>query len=670
MDVLDRTASMDPTGTLREAAREAGASLIKSLSVPKPFADAALEAHFLEDHSRRFCAFRRASALLALVVWATFVWWDFRLAHRSAAAEMVFPQILVIRALGTALLAFACGLTLLPSFRTHAVSQRVILLGIYGTLVCMALLVFITPSPYNYSHYFVGFYLSLFFEFSFFYLKSRTALTAALITFVTVVISQVSGRFLEIDDFFAGIVYLVNVIVIGHGVCVHSERVSRDRFLAERALATLNTDLLSANDELERRNRDLQNSKKDQEIKTRALVALKEQQAMSAEIANKEKSNFLAVATHDLRQPMHALALFLQAAVEAIEQKDFAQATRLIHDSGRSSVILARLLNAVLDLSRLESGRVNPRYHVFDLRTVIQDAAEQLRPSAVTRGVELRLRLPREVSVYVRSDAHWLGRVISNLIANGIKYADTGRHGRPVVLVGVVRSATHARIDVVDNGIGIEAKHWESIFQPFFQIGNPEQDRDKGLGLGLSIVNAVISMLDEHRLELKSTEGKGSRFSVDMPVCGVVPDPIARGAAAIADFSHERLDGRYVLLVEDDGLVRASTEALLVQWGVLFDSATSYEEVEEILDSIERFPDLVITDYRLRNLRTARDVAMLSAVKLGRNTPILVVTGEASASIFPLACPHDVLSKPVGPDELRGHMASLIAEQSPTVLET
>jgi signal transduction histidine kinase len=668
MDVLDRTASLDTTGTLREAAREAGASLIKSLSVPKPFADAALEAEFLEDHSRRFCAFRRASALLALVVWATFVWWDFRLAHRSAAAELVFPQILMIRALGTALLAFSCGLTLLPSFKTHVVSQRVILLGIYGTLVFMALLVFLTPSPYNYSHYFVGFYLSLFFEFSFFYLKSRTALTAALITFVTVVVSQVSGRFLEIDDFFAGLVYLVNVIVIGHGVCVHAERVSRDRFVAERSLATLNKDLLSANNELERRNRDLQSSKKDQEIKTHALIALKEQQAMSAEIANKEKSNFLAVATHDLRQPMHALALFLQAAVEAIEQKDFAQATRLIHDSGRSSVILARLLNAVLDLSRLESGRVNPRYHVFDLRTVLQEAVEQLRPSAVTRGVELRLRLPREVSVYVRSDAHWLGRAVSNLIANGIKYADLG-HARPVVLVGVVRSATHARIDVVDNGIGIATAHWESIFQPFFQIGNPEQDRDKGLGLGLSIVNAVISMLDEHRLELKSTEGKGSRFSVDMPVCGIVPDQAASVAAQMTDFSHARLDGRYVLLVEDDGLVRASTEALLVQWGVLFDSASSYEEFEEILESIERFPDLVITDYRLRSFKTARHVAMLSAEKLGKNTPILVVTGEPSAPIFPLACPHDVLSKPVSPDELRAHMASLIAARTGAIAD-
>jgi two-component system, sensor histidine kinase len=664
MDVLDRPLRMDTTETLREAAREAGASLIKSLTIPKPFDDAQLEARFLEDHSQRFCAFRRAAALLALVVWSGFVWWDFRLAHRSEAVDLIFPQILMVRALGTALLAFAGGLTLLPSFRTHLVSQRVISLGIYGTLIFMVLLVVITPRPYNYSQYFVGFYISLFFEFSFFYLKSRTTLTAALITLATVIVAQLTSHILDTDDFLAGLVYLVNIIVVGHGVCVHSERVSRDRFLAERAMVSLNNDLLKANDELERRNQDLQSSKKDQEIKTNALLALKEQQAITAEIASREKSNFLAVATHDLRQPMHALNLFLQAGVEAIHRKDFAEATRLMNESGRSSLILARLLNAVLDLSRLESGRVDPRYHVFDLRAVIQEAAEQLRPSATTRGVELRLRLPRDMSVYVRSDAHWLGRAVSNLIANGIKYGNTDENGRPVVLVGVVRSATRARIDVVDNGIGIAPEYWESIFHPFFQIGNPEQDRDKGLGLGLSIVNAVISMLDEHRIELKSAQGKGSRFSIEMPICGFIPDQAAPGASAeTAELIREPLEGRYVLLVEDDGLVRASTEALLVQWGVLFDSAASYEEFEDILDSIERFPDLVISDYRLANFKTARHVAMLSVEKLGKNTPILVVTGEPSAPIVPLACHHDLLSKPVSPDDLRRQMASLIAER-------
>jgi two-component system, sensor histidine kinase len=365
---------------------------------------------------------------------------------------------------------------------------------------------------------------------------------------------------------------------------------------------------------------------------------------------------------------MHALNLFLQAAAEAIRNGDFDEAERLIDDCGRSSVILARLLNAVLDLSRLESGRVVPRYHVFEVRQIVEEAAAQLRPFAASRGVELRLRLPKEEVVCVRSDSHWLGRAVANLVSNGIKYADKSKSTRPTVIVGVVRSATRARIDVLDNGIGIPGDYFDAIFQPFFQVDNPEQDRDKGLGLGLSIVNAVVSMLDQHRIELKSTETRGSRFSLEMPLCGPTPDkPSTRAPLRSEADETAQLSGRYVLLVEDDGLVRASTEALLSQWGVLYDSAATFEEFEEILGSVERFPDLIITDFRLRDTKTAREVAMASAAKLGRACPCLVVTGEPAASIVPLACEQDVLSKPVSPMDLRRGMLALIAPECEAV---
>jgi signal transduction histidine kinase len=676
MDVPDRTATADTPARFPAAAREAGRSLIKNLSLPQPFPDAAVEAHFLEEHANRFCAFRRASALLALSVWTCFLWYDFSFAQRNTPLANIFPEILALRLAGAALLVFVGTLSLRPSFTTHAAAQRVILIGVYGCNLLLVLLVIVSPSPFDYTQYFVGLYLVFFFQFGFFYLKAKAALTAAAVTFVSVIVLQVTIKMLQPEDFYAGIFYLFNVIVIGHGVCVYAERVSRERYSAERALSVLNDELLTANVQLERKNLDLLASKKDQDTKTRALVALKEQQRLAAETASKEKSNFLAAATHDLRQPMHALNLFLQAAAEALRNAELAEAARLINESGRSSIILARFLNAVLDLSRLESGRAVPRYHVFDLRLAVLEAAEQLQPLAALRNVELRLRMPTDTPVYVRSDAHWLGRAIVNLISNGIRYAD-GTNGKPVVIVGVVRLATRTRIDVVDNGIGIAAEHWDAIFQPFFQVGNTEQDSDKGLGLGLSIVNAVISMLEEHRIELKSSEGKGSRFSIEMPICGAseqsespdqpfAPALLAPGQADLADVS---LAGRYVLLVEDDGLVRASTEALLVQWGVLYDSASSFEEFETMLRTVERYPDLIITDYRLPDRKTAREVAMLSAAKLGRRCPCLVVTGEPAATIIPLACEHDVLSKPVNPAELRRQIASLTSGHACSELE-
>jgi signal transduction histidine kinase len=666
MDVPEHTdiATPKPPRLFSASARDAGLSLIRNLSLPKAFPDAALEAQFLEDHSRRFCAFRRASALLALSVWVCFLWYDFNFGRESAVLAPVFMKIMALRVAGIILLMFVGSLTLRASFESHATSQRVVLMGVYGCNVLLLLMVALSPGPYNYTWYFVGLYLVFFFQFGFFYLKSKVALTAAVITFSAVVLLQVTIRLLAPEDFYMGLFYLFNVVVIGHGVCVHAERVSRERFAAERALGVLNNELLTANVQLERKHVDLLASKKDQDTKTNALLALKEQQMLAAETASREKSNFLAAATHDLRQPMHALNLFLQAAAEAVRHDDVAEAARLIDESGRSSVILARFLNAVLDLSRLESGRVMPRYHVFDLKIAVQEAAEQLRPLAAMHGVELRLRMP-EAPVYVRSDAHWLGRAIVNLVSNGIRYADASKKAKPVVIVGVVRSATRTRIDVVDNGIGIASEHWDAIFQPFFQVGNAEQDNDRGLGLGLSIVNAVVSMLEEHRIELKSKEGRGSRFSLEMPICGSpLGDAAPRTRGDTADYLEVPLDGLYVLLVEDDSLVRASTEALLVQWGVLFDSASSFEEFEQTLNTIERYPDLIITDFRLRDQKTAREVALLGASKLGRRCPCLVVTGEPSATIVPLACDHAVLSKPVSPVELRRQIALLVAGRS------
>jgi signal transduction histidine kinase/CheY-like chemotaxis protein len=667
MDVPEHTAEIaapTPSQLVSASARDAGLSLIRNLSVPKAFPDTALEAQFLEDHSRRFCAFRRASALLALSVWVCFLWYDFNFGRESSVLEPVFMDIMALRLAGIVWLMFVLSLALRGSFATHASSQRVILMGVYGCNLLLLLLVSISPRPFNYTWYFVGLYLVFFFQFGFFYLKSKVALTAAVVTFSSIILLQLTIRILSPEDFYMGMFYLFNVVVIGHGVCVHAERVSRERFAAERALGVLNNELLTANVQLERKNLDLLASKKDQDTKTRALISLKEQQTLAAETASREKSNFLAAATHDLRQPMHALNLFLQAAAEAVRHDDVTEAARLIDESGRSSVILARFLNAVLDLSRLESGRVNPRYHVFDLKLAVFEVAEQLRPLAAMHGVELRLRVP-EAPVYVRSDSHWLQRAIANLVSNGIRYADAVKNPKPVVIVGVVRSATRTRIDVVDNGIGIASEHWDAIFQPFFQVGNAEQDNDRGLGLGLSIVNAVVSMLEEHRIELKSAEGRGSRFSLEMPICGSpLGDAAPRAKGDTADYLEVPLEGLYVLLVEDDSLVRASTEALLVQWGVLFDSASSFEEFEHILGSIERYPDLIITDFRLRDEKTAREVAMLGAAKLGRRCPCLVVTGEPAATIVPLACDHDVLSKPVSPAELRRQIASLISGKS------
>ncbi|WP_233886949.1 sensor histidine kinase [Paraburkholderia flagellata] len=154
---------------------------------------------------------------------------------------------------------------------------------------------------------------------------------------------------------------------------------------------------------------------------------------------------------------------------------------------------MARLFNAVLDLSKLESGHVNPSYTSVDLSRVTEETVAQLASFAASRGVVLRYATALQRPAWVRTDADWIPRVLSNLIANGIKYSDPSKSGRCAVIVGLVRMWNYVQLNVLDNGIGVAPEHWEAIFQPFVQIRNPERERGKGLGLGLSIVNAVMS---------------------------------------------------------------------------------------------------------------------------------------------------------------------------------
>ncbi|CAH2806009.1 MAG: hypothetical protein CPDRYMAC_6191 [uncultured Paraburkholderia sp.] len=366
--------------------------------------------------------------------------------------------------------------------------------------------------------------------------------------------------------------------VIGHSVNVNAERHVCDRYIAMQALARSNGALQRANFELAKKHEDLEQARREQQTRSEVLIALRDQQKDEAERASRAKSRFLAAAAHDLRQPMHAFNLFLAAAGEALGKHDIESSAELIGDARKASVLTARLLNAVLDLSKLESGHVKPNYSTVDLNRVAEETVEQLAPFAASCGVTLRYSRTRRASALVRTDTDWIPRVLGNLVSNGIKYADPAKDERCTVIVGLVRMANYVRVDVVDNGIGIASKNWDLIFQPFVQIGNPERDREKGLGLGLSIVNAVVSLLDEHRMELKSIEGRGSRFSVRLPLT----QERIESAAPMTDIAPTpaALRGLYMLLVEDDTLVRASMEALFAQWGVLYDSAQSLAEVE------------------------------------------------------------------------------------------
>jgi CheY-like chemotaxis protein/two-component sensor histidine kinase len=302
----------------------------------------------------------------------------------------------------------------------------------------------------------------------------------------------------------------------------------------------------------------------------------------------------------------------------------------------------------VLEISRLESGFVQADYSAFDLAALVEETIAPCLVTAANQGVQVRRRWAGSRPILVRSDRHLLARVIGNLVSNAIKYSDPAKGERQAVIVGIVRFASRVRIDVVDNGLGIPEEQWASVFQPFVQLHNAERDREKGVGLGLSIVNAVIPLLSEHRLDMRSTDGRGTRFSIDVPLAPAGSGEaaiVARPAAAAPDLS-----GAYVLYVEDDALVRRSTTALLDSYGIRHEAVASYAELERVLPTMERPPDVIITDYRLPGGRTAEDVMKLASATFEEQLPLIVMTGEMVS--IGRGWTGKVLRKPVSPEML------------------
>jgi signal transduction histidine kinase len=501
------------------------------------------------------------------------------------------------------------------------------------------------------------------FTYGMFRLRARPAirLTLAFLVFSELVYAFMandlvneSGRIFSPYYFVLSSVYLASFAIIGCAIVVELERTARDAYARQRQLAISNQSIQTKNTELEQLNSALEDSKRDMEVKTAALVAVKEEARLAAERSNLNKSQFLAAAAHDLRQPMQALSNLLEAAQHASARQDHDTSGKLLADAQTALRLARGSFNAVLDISRLESGFVQAEYSSFQIDDFVAEVIAPLRVTASERGIVLRTSFGSAKTI-VRSDPHLLSRVLTNLIGNAIKYSDPTK-ANPVVLIGIVSLPNRARIDIIDNGIGIPSRHWGDVFKPFFQLGNAERDREKGLGLGLSIVKSVMQLLKEHRIDMRSIEGQGTRFSLDIPRAddarerSVAKEP--RHASILKDIA-----GLYVIYVEDDALVRASTEALFEEYGILFEAVGSMQELKKKLTLMERLPDVVISDHRLPGGWTAKDVAEIVSSHLGATIPVVIITGEVMTHATELAGAQ-VLAKPVAPEALLAAIAA------------
>lgn len=369
----------------------------------------------------------------------------------------------------------------------------------------------------------------------------------------------------------------------------------------------------------------------------------------AAERANQAKSRFLATASHDLRQPLQALSLLNGTLRRMVRDPDVAEA---LAQEEQAINAMARLLNALLDISKLESGAIRPEVTDFKVATLFEELRAEFASLAANKGLQLQVETSTD---QVRSDPALVGQVVRNLLSNAIKYTRAGW-----VRLRCLRELSSVRLEVLDTGVGIPPQELDRIFDDFYQIGVSTNTSREGYGLGLSIVSRIVNLLGA-KLHVQSEVGRGSTFSLELPA-----SPAATETAPETTAPEKPSTGVgkrvHVLLAEDDPRVRNATRMLLKLEGYDVSVAGT---LAEACEHAEKSPDigLLITDYHLAAGETGLQVIAAVRERLGATLPAVLITGDTSSAIRDLECDVNLrtASKPVNPDELLALLSQLLA---------
>lgn len=344
-----------------------------------------------------------------------------------------------------------------------------------------------------------------------------------------------------------------------------------------------------------------------QEVKQSQRLAIAVKRAESASHA---KTRFLAAASHDLRQPIHTIAL-LTGVLKLRHRHDASTEVVTLLDSVVQS--LSHQLDDLLDISKLDAGVVQVALQPLSLRRFLGRRAEEVRSDAQTKRLALHLKIEQDANVM--TDPHLLERVVRNLLTNAVKFTERGE-----VILSLRQHQGQALIAISDTGSGIAQEHQHEIFQEFVQLNNPERDRTKGMGLGLSIVQRLCHLL-AIELSLQSTPGQGSRFELRLPVH---EQAAPTRACAEPDAVTPKMD-LTVLVVDDEALVRNATALLLNELGC---RCLQAEDLTGALQqTLNHSPDVLIADFRLRGKENGIDlVRAVRAIRPG--LPAVIVSGD------------------------------------------
>jgi PAS domain S-box-containing protein len=386
-----------------------------------------------------------------------------------------------------------------------------------------------------------------------------------------------------------------------------------------------------------------------QEIDERSHAEARLREAKrEAELANLSKTKFLAAVSHDLLQPLNAARLFTSAL---LEKRDQQTGDALMRNLSNSLEDVENLLGTLVDISKLDAGTIKPDVGSFALAELLDTLAAEFRPQARQAGLELRYVAS---SALVRSDQQLLARILRNLLTNALRYTESGR-----VLLGCRRHRQSLSIEVWDSGIGIPQDKLQEIFQEFKRGEQQRPNQDRGLGLGLAIVDKIARMLG-HRIRVTSQPGRGSCFAVEVPLTRKVPLP--RQVVEQPEPLTEKLHGARVWVVDNDTAICAGMRILLEGWGCQVVTALSEEDLARQVDNFHAEADLLLVDYHLDNDCNGVDVVAAVNARRAAPLPALMITANYSNELKQQLreLGHMLMHKPVRPMKLKTAMCHLL----------
>ena len=384
------------------------------------------------------------------------------------------------------------------------------------------------------------------------------------------------------------------------------------------------------------------------EVRKQAEVHLRDAKR-EAEDANLSKTKFLAAVSHDLLQPLNAARLFTGSLAE---QADAVQSLKLVKNISNSLDDVENLLGTLVDISKLDAGVIKADVSVFAAQHLLDNLAVEYQQVAKSVGLQLDFVCS---SVLIKTDIHLLARILRNFLSNAIRYTESGR-----VLLGCRRRGDSVSIEVWDTGIGIAEDKQEEIFQEFKRGDGQRLKQDRGLGLGLAIVDKITRILG-HPIRVSSQLGQGSMFAVSVPLAGV--HELQRPAVVdVPSYHQDHLEGVRVWVIDNDPAICLAMRTLLESWGCWVTTALSEEDLGEQVGNFEMPVDLLIVDYHLDHDVNGVDVVVNIHQQRPTPIPTLMITANYSNELKQQmrALGHTLMHKPVKPMHLKTAMNHLL----------